>query len=327
VDSRGVGRPVTGEAPTIDSSHSNSGNAGGPGLRHGLCEAGFRGSAIAGAPLAPLTTWRLGGPAELLAVPEDREDLATAVRWAVAQGVPWRILGNGSNLLVRDEGVAGLVLRIRKVLNSVRRDGSRLVAGAGASFPAVARLAASAGLAGIEFGVGIPGTVGGAVVMNAGWHEFEIGNAIESVDVLEPRGTTRRFGSEACSFGYRTSRFRGRAGVVLEATLVLEAGDANEIATRLERFAESRKQNQPTEFPSCGSVFLKPDGDFAGRLIEEAGLKGFRIGDLQVSSKHANFFVNLGAGCAADALALVAHVERVVEQRFGTRLVREFELW
>jgi len=322
-----VGRPDAGRGPTIDSPHSNSGAAGGPCLRDGLRDAGFRGSAIAGARLAPHTTWRIGGQAELLALPEDREDLATAVRWAAERGVPWRVLGNGSNLLVRDEGVGGLVLRIRKVLNSVRRDGSRLVAGAGASFPAVARRAASAGLAGIEFGVGIPGTIGGAVVMNAGWHEFEIGNAIESVEVLDRRGALRRFGRAECSFGYRTSRFRGDGGIVVEATLALEAGDANEIAARLERFASSRKQNQPTEFPSCGSVFLKPDGDFAGRLIEEAGLKGFRIGDLQVSSKHANFFVNLGTGSAADALALVAHVERVVEQKFGTRLVREFELW
>jgi UDP-N-acetylmuramate dehydrogenase len=292
-----------------------------------LRDAGFRGEMLSECPLAPYTTWRIGGPAEVLATPADRADLILAVNWAVARGIGWRVLGNGSNLLVRDAGVRGLVLRVRKVLGEVTRDGGRIVAGAGASFPAVARRAASLGLAGLEFGAGIPGTIGGAIVMNAGWHEFEIGNVVASVEYLEADGTVSRYERAECAFGYRSSRFRGRAGVVLAAALVLAPGDAREIEARLDRFASSRKANQPTESPSCGSVFLKPEGDFAGRLIEAAGLKGLRVGDMQVSSKHANFFVNVGRATAADALALIERVEAEVETRCGVRLVREFELW
>jgi UDP-N-acetylmuramate dehydrogenase len=292
-----------------------------------LREAGFRGELRAACPLAPHTTWRIGGPAELLGTPADREDLRLAVAWASDRGVPWRVLGNGSNLLVRDEGVRGLVLRVRKVLDEIHADGPRLVAGGGASLSAVARRAAALGLAGLEFGAGIPGTIGGAIVMNAGWHEYEIGNVVASVEYLEATGAGREYERAACDFGYRRSRFRGRGGVVLGATLVLAPDEGAQIEERMDRFAASRKANQPTELPSCGSVFLKPEGDFAGRLIEAAGLKGLRVGDMQVSTRHANFFVNLGRATAADALALVERVEDEVARRFGVRLVREFELW
>lgn len=296
-------------------------------LAAGLRAVGFRGRLQPEAPLAPHTTWRIGGPAELLAFPLDRADLLLALRWAFARRVTWHVLGNGSNLLVRDEGVRGLVLRVRKVLAHMRREGHRIHAGAGALFPAVANYAAREGLAGIEFGAGIPGTLGGAVIMNAGWHEYEIGNSIEDVELLEPDGAIRHRARESCAFCYRGSAFRDRAGIVLGATLGLQPDEPRAIQERLEGYAASRKLSQPTELPSCGSVFLKPKGDFAGRLIEQAGLKGLRVGDVEVSPKHANFFVNVGQATAADALALVEQVEREVEAKFGVRLVREFELW
>ena len=296
-------------------------------LAAGLRAAGFRGELLAEQPLAPYTTWRIGGPAELLATPRDREDLVQAVRWAVESGSPWRVLGNGSNLLVRDAGVRGLVVRVRRVLEEIEPRGSRVAVGAGAPFPAVARRAAALGLAGIEFGAGIPGTIGGAVVINAGWHEFEIGSVVESVTYLGPDGAERTYDGSRCGFGYRRSRFRGAGGVVLGTVLALEPGDPEAIAAKGERFAASRKTNQPTELPSCGSVFLKPQGDFAGRLIEAAGLKGLRVGGVEVSRKHANFFVNVGGATAADALALVERVEHEVERATGVRLEREFDLW
>ena len=292
-----------------------------------LREAGFRGEVARDVPLAPFTTWRIGGPAELLARPRDTDDLRLAVSWAVQRGIPWRILGNGSNLLIRDAGVRGLVIRLRKVLDDTRIDDDKLIAGAGAMFPVVARLAAAHGLAGIEFGAGIPGTLGGAVLMNAGWHEHEIANVVREVEYLEADGALRRFPAADCRFGYRHSRFRGGGGVVLGAELQLTRGDTHEIESRLEAFAESRKANQPTELPSCGSVFVKPPGDFAGRLIEQAGLKGLRVGDVQVSPKHANFFVNLGRATCADVLTLVERVEHEVQRQFGIPLQREFELW
>ncbi len=296
-------------------------------LAGALRAAGFRGRLLPQEPLARHTTWRIGGPAELLARPVDRDDLLLAVEWARASRVPWRVLGNGSNLLVRDEGVRGLVLQVKRTLDQVRLEGTHLEAGAGALLPAVANLAAAHGLAGLEFAAGIPGTLGGALVMNAGWHEFEIGNVVESVELLHEGGRAERLERDACGFGYRTSVFRQRRGVILSGTLVLRPDDPRAVRARLERYATSRKRNQPTELPSCGSVFLKPHGDFAGRLIEAAGLKGRRIGDVQVSPKHANFFVNLGRASARDVLALVEEVEREVERRFGVKLEREFEVW
>jgi UDP-N-acetylmuramate dehydrogenase len=262
-----------------------------------------------------------------LARPADREDLVAVVRWAARCRVPWRILGNGSNLLVRDEGVRGVVISLRRVLDDFGVEGLTLRAGAGASLPAASKLAASRGLEGLEFGAGIPGTIGGAVVMNAGWHEFEIGNVVHEVELLEADGNTKSFARAECGFGYRTSAFRTRPGVVLGAVLELRASDSAEVLSRLEAFAASRREHQPTDVPSCGSVFLKPPGDFAGRLIDAAGLKGLRIGGIEVSGKHANFFVNVGGGRCVDALALVERVEREVEARFGVTLEREFELW
>lgn len=296
-------------------------------LEESLRRARFRGKLLPEEPLAPYTTWRIGGPAELLATPADREDLVLAVRWAGAESVPWRILGNGSNLLVADRGVRGLVLRVRRVLDELHWRESGVRAGAGASLPAVASMAAERGLAGLEFAAGIPGTVGGAVLMNAGWHEHEIGKLVEAVDYLEGTGASTRYAGDACGFRYRGSRFRGGRGVLLAVDLALRPDAPEAIAARMEKFATSRRANQPTELPSCGSVFVKPEGDFAGRLIDEAGLKGVRVGDLQVSPKHANFFVNLGNGSAADALALVGRVEEEVRRRFGVRLEREFEYW
>ena len=289
---------------------------------------GFRGSVRLEEPLAPYTTWRIGGPAEMLAVPQDRDDLLLVVRWARERGLPWRVLGNGSNLLVPDAGVRGVVLHLRKVLDDVAWDGARVRAGAGVLVPVLANLAARRGLAGLEFGAGIPGTLGGALVMNAGWHQWEIGPAVEEVTWLSPEGAVRTLSNRDCGFRYRGSSFRDRGGVVLEGALRLTPeDDPQALLARVETFAASRKANQPTELPSCGSVFLKPEGDFAGRLIEQAGLTGHRVGGIEVSPKHANFFVNVGGGTAADVLALVAHVERVVLERFGVHLTREFVEW
>jgi UDP-N-acetylmuramate dehydrogenase len=243
------------------------------------------------------------------------------------EGVSWRVMGNGSNLLVRDEGVRGLVLRIRRTLDHISVDPPGIEVGAGFPFPNLTREAARNGLAGLEFGAGIPGTVGGALVMNAGWHQHEIGNVVETVDYLDESGTETVLDRAACGFGYRSSRFRKERGIVLSARLRLLSDDADAILARMEEYASSRKRSQPTELPSCGSVFLQPEGDYAGRLIDRAGLKGLRAGAIQVSEKHANFFVNLGGGTAADALALVERVEEEVLRRFGVRLQREFDLW
>jgi UDP-N-acetylmuramate dehydrogenase len=291
-------------------------------LAAALRAAGFRGALASDAPLAPYTTWRIGGPAELLIEPADRDDLILALRFTHAGGLDVRVLGNGSNVLVRDEGVAGVVLRTRAALGGVHFTGERVEAGAGASLPALANLAAARGLAGLEFAAGIPGTLGGALVMNAGWHEHEIGPVVHAVERVLPDGSVETWTGAQCAFGYRTSALRHERGLV-----ELRADAPAAVRARLDAYAASRRANQPTDLPSCGSVFLKPPGDFAGRLIEAAGLKGAREGALEVSRKHANFFVNLGGGTARDALALIERVESEVEARFGVRLTREVELW
>jgi UDP-N-acetylmuramate dehydrogenase len=296
-------------------------------LADALQAAGFKGAVQAEEPLAPCTTWQIGGPAEVLATPQDQEDLALALRWATAGSIPWRILGNGSNLLVHDDGVRGLVLRVRKVLSAVTVEGTRLTSGAGASFPAVANTAAAQGLAGLEFAAGIPGTLGGAIVMNAGWHRFETGNTVVAVSFLHADGRQESLDHDACRFVYRGSIFRRTPGIVLAATFNLEPANPDTVRAAMERYAASRKANQPVDRPSCGSVFVQPRNDFAGRLIEAAGLKGVSRGNLEVSSLHANFFINQGGGTFADALALMEQVEAQVLQHSGIRLEREVEIW
>jgi UDP-N-acetylmuramate dehydrogenase len=296
-------------------------------MEKALRNAGFRGGLLPHEPLARYTTWRIGGPAELLAEPVDREDLLLAVGWARAASQPWRILGNGSNLLVADEGVRGLVLRVRKSLGDISRDGSRITAGAGVMLSALASGAAASGLTGVELLSGIPGTVGGAVIMNAGVPGQELGDLVEEVEYLEADGSSRRYDRQACRFRYRGSRFSGGGGIVLCARLLLRKDDPAEIGKRTKSAASERRAKQPTTLPSCGSVFCNPEGDHAGRLIEEAGLKGIRVGDIEVSSLHANFFVNVGDGRSVDALALVEKVRLEVVHRFGIHLQPEFEYW
>jgi UDP-N-acetylmuramate dehydrogenase len=296
-------------------------------LADSLRTAGFKGQVRAEAPLAPFTTWQIGGPAEVLAVPHDEQDLALALGWAAQGDIPWRLLGNGSNLLVHDDGVRGLVLRVRKALDAITVSPPHLTAGAGASYPAVANMAAAQGLAGLEFAAGIPGTLGGAIVMNAGWHRFETGNTVTQVRFLHADGRQEALDHDACRFTYRGSIFRGLSGIVLEATFSLQPGEPAAIRAEVDRYTASRKTNQPVDKPSCGSVYLKPENDFAGRLIEVAGLKGLRHGGLQVSRLHANFFINMGGGTCADAMAFMDEVETRVLQHSGVRLIREVEFW
>jgi UDP-N-acetylmuramate dehydrogenase len=292
-----------------------------------LLDDGFRGSLEPGAPLAPRTTWKIGGTAEWLAVPVDTADLILLSQSCRKLGIPQHWLGNGSNLLIDDAGLSGVTILLRNRNAEVRREGTSWEVDAGASFPVLAKRSTAAGLAGLEFGAGIPGTLGGALTMNAGWHEYEIGNHTRWVETLAADGSRKRWSRDECEFTYRNSLFRREGLHILRARIDLEKDDPNRIGERLERFATGRKENQPTEHASCGSVFLKPPGDFAGRLIEAAGLKGARVGGIEVSTLHANFFINRGGGRSADVLDLVRRVEREVNEQFDVRLEREFIYW
>ncbi len=277
------------------------------------------------APLARRTWWRVGGPADGLAQVGSVGQLAAAMRAAHAAGVEVMVLGNASNLLVADAGIRGLVLTLRDELAQAWLDGrGRLVAGAGLKLTVLLRRAAAAGWPGLELFAGIPGTVGGAVRMNAGQRLGEVSDILHSVDVVLVDGTHATLAAAELSMSYRTALLPEGA-VIASATLALH-GDVAASQRHIAKHLAYRAATQPLDQRTCGSTFRNPPGDSAGRLIEAAGLKGFRIGDALVSPKHANFVVNAGAASAADLLAVIEHMERVVLEVHGVKLVREVHL-
>jgi UDP-N-acetylmuramate dehydrogenase len=272
-------------------------------------------------PLSRHTTWRVGGPAERFYRPADRADLITFLQQLDVQE-PLFWLGLGSNLLVRDGGVKGTVIATQGCLEQIEWRGDRLVAEAGVSCAKIARTAARAGRVGVEFFAGIPGTLGGALAMNAGAFGGETWNQVQEVETIDRYGVVRRRPMTDFDIGYR--QVLGQPGEwFLAAELNLETGDSAAAQTRIKALLDRRAATQPTRLPSCGSVFRNPPDDHAARLIEAAGLKGRRLGGAQVSEKHANFIVNIDNASAADIEALIALVQQQVERRSGVRLVTE----
>lgn len=271
-------------------------------------------------PLKNYTTWRIGGPAEALVEPASREDVATILAFVRENGLPLRVIGNGSNLLVSDSGVKGVVVRIGEALGRVSIAGERIVAESGAKLGRVAAIAQAAELAGLEFSVGIPATIGGAVTMNAGANGASMADVVEAVTIIDYAGEERLLSKEALDFRYRWSRLQELQAVVVEVVLKLTRSDPLEIKRRSERYLKKRRLTQPLEYPSAGSVFKNPPGDAAGRLIELAGAKGLRVGDAMVSERHANFIINLGNARAQDVLQLIRRVREMVWSKFGVKL-------
>ncbi|MDP9271744.1 MAG: UDP-N-acetylmuramate dehydrogenase [Chloroflexota bacterium] len=275
-------------------------------------------------PLGPLTTLRVGGPADRLVLAGDRDGLLAALRLARDAAVPCFVLGNGSDVVVADAGMRGLVVRNRA--RSVSVEGTAVHADAGAAMAMLVRRTVGAGLAGLEFGISIPGTLGGAVWANAGAHEQEMAAVVTGVGAWDP-GADRviALGPEACAFAYRESRFKRSGEVILDADLRLKPGDPEASARLVAEHQARRHATQPLADQNAGSVFRNPPGDHAGRLIDAAGLKGHRIGSASVSTLHANFIVTDRDGRAADVRALGNHVRTVVEERFGVVLEYEIE--
>jgi UDP-N-acetylmuramate dehydrogenase len=275
-------------------------------------------------PLAPLTTLRVGGPADRLAEVRDAEALLAALRLARDAAVPWFVLGNGSDLVVADAGMRGLVIRNRA--KAIAVDGRRVTADSGTPMAMLVKRCTADGLAGLEFGISIPGTLGGAVWANAGAHGGEMRDVVEWVEAWDPATDERaRLANAECAFAYRESRFKRSREVVLAAALQLQAGDPQRIAATVTDHQAQRVETQPLADQNAGSVFRNPPGDHAGRLIDAAGLKGFRIGSAQVSELHANFIITDRGGSAADVRALGDAVRATVEQRFDVRLAYEIE--
>jgi UDP-N-acetylmuramate dehydrogenase len=278
-----------------------------------------------GAPLAALTTWRIGGPARTLCRVRTAGALGSVLAAAAAGNVPVAILGMGSNVLVADEGFPGFVLRLEGDFLRVTIEGERLFAGGGAPLGGVCATAARAGLSGIEAISGIPSSIGGAVRINAGAYGGEIFDVLESVRLVGRDGGVRETGAAGVPHGYRWSRLVETREIVASAVLRLRRAAREEIETKTRSVAERRRGTLPSE-PNAGSVFKNPDGDFAGRLIEACGLKGERLGGAMISPRHANVIVNTGGAKASDVLALMRRMRDAVRERFGVTLMPEVEL-
>lgn len=268
-------------------------------------------------PLANHTTWRIGGPADLLIQPKDKESLGTALQILHRHDIPWSVIGRGSNLLVRDRGIRGAVLKVTEGLSHCEFRGEEVCVGAGYSMIRLAMETGKMGLTGMEFAGGIPGTVGGAVYMNAGAHGSDLSRILIDAEILFESGDMKVLTNDELNFSYRTSLLQQQKGIVVEARFRLQQGDRKEIAATLAVNKERRRQTQPLQMPCAGSVFRNPPGDHAGRLIEAAGLKGYRYGGAQVSEIHANFIVNRGGATAADVLTLIKHIQDTVRDKNG----------
>ena len=286
------------------------------------------------APMSRYTTLKLGGPADVLCEVCSAEEIRLALASANALDVPVTLLGNGSNLLVKDGGIRGLVIHIGDGFGQVSDpiplpDGRfALTAQGGATLTKLSNAAADAGLKGLEFAAGIPGTVGGAVYMNAGAYGGEMKDVVSNVTACELDGRTVSYNNEEMAFGYRHSALieAGRPIAVTSVTVVLEKGDEDTIRTAMREFNARRREKQPITLPSCGSTFKRPEGHFAGTLIDQCGLKGLRVGGASVSTLHAGFLVNDQQGTAADYLTLIAQVQRIVLEKTGVALEPEVRI-
>lgn len=287
----------------------------------------IRGGVRVREPLAPYVTLRLGGPADVMAFPADEEDLARLLSFAAERGLPVHVLGHGSNVLVPDEGVRGLVVSLARAADWVRFREPEVEVGAGFSLPRLVAQAARRGLGGLEALAGVPGSVGGALCMNAGTGGEAIGDVTEEVRALTAAGAPVTLDRAALAFGYRASRLQEGGLVAVAARLRLRPGEREAIAAAVRERARRRKASQPLDLPNAGSVFKNPEGDHAGRLIEAAGCKGLRVGNAQVSPRHANFIVNLGGATAAEVTELMGIVYWRVRRMAGVALEPEVRLF
>ena len=274
-----------------------------------------------------LTTFQIGGPCEFLARPYDDGQVAALVRFCTQNGIRYRVIGNGSNLLVPDGGLSGVVIQLGSNFSWIRKSlkPGEIISAAGASLSALAHFAQQESLTGMEFAWGIPGNVGGAVYMNAGAYGGEMKDVVVSVDYVDEMGNTRTAGADDLQFGYRKSIFTDKNWVITKVKIRLAPGNGEEIRAKMDDLMARRKEKQPLEYPSAGSVFKRPEGAFAGALIEQCGLKGRTVGGAQVSEKHAGFIVNIGGATARDVNELVRIIQQEVAEKTGYRLECELK--
>lgn len=279
-------------------------------------------------PMSRHTSLRVGGRADAVATPKSREELALLLKLCSEYGIPYAVLGAGFNTLVMDGGMEGVVVRTNKLrLLEERPKSHAILAEAGVSHASLTRLCCERGLSGLEFAAGIPGTVGGWIAMNAGIGAREIEASVIEIDVLEPGGGLRRMTRDELDFQYRALRGLAEGSIIASALLRVSLSKRENVQAEVDRLLAARRDTQPIHVPSCGSVFKNPVGDFAGRLIEAAGLKGERAGGAQISPIHANFIANTGGATAADVLTLIRRAQQAVEESCGVRLEPEVKIW
>lgn len=274
-------------------------------------------------PMSAHTTFRIGGPADYFVMPQTTEELAKVLELCKEENVPYFVLGNGSNLLVGDKGFRGVVIQLYKNFDGIAIDGTIVTAKAGAMLIRVAKESGKAGLTGLEFASGIPGTIGGAMVMNAGAYGGEMKDVVSAVTVLTKDGEIKTLTAEEMNFRYRGSVVEDEGYIVLEAVMELKEGNLEEIQARIDELSVQRRTKQPIEYPSAGSTFKRPEGYFAGKLIMDAGLRGYQVGGAQVSEKHCGFVINAGGATATDVMQLMSDVSEKVQQQFGVALEPE----
>lgn len=276
-------------------------------------------------PMSRHTTFQVGGPADYYLIPRE-EQIAAVTGLCREEQIPLEVIGNGSNLLVGDKGIRGAVLEVGSQNSQVYAEGDMIYAQAGVSLARAAQEAARASLSGLEFASGIPGTVGGAIVMNAGAYGGEMKDVVKWVRILDRNGEIHRLETEELAFSYRHSIVPDMGGIVLSAAFLLKPEDETLIRARMELLRNQRIQKQPLEYPSAGSTFKRPEGYFAGKLIMDSGLAGFRVGGAQVSEKHCGFVINAGGATATDILQLITEVQDTVQKKFGVRLETEVKM-
>ena len=274
-------------------------------------------------PMNRHTTFRIGGPADYFLLPSTAEEVKKILEICKEKELPYFILGNGSNLLVSDEGYCGVIIQLYRNYGGIIVEGTNIRAGAGALLSQIASAAKNASLTGFEFAGGIPGTLGGAVVMNAGAYGGEMKDVLKEVTVMTEQGEIMTIPAEKLEMGYRTSLVKKAGYLVLEAVISLKAGDVEEIKAIMKDLTEKRVSKQPLEYPSAGSTFKRPEGYFAGKLIMDAGLRGYQVGGAQVSEKHCGFVINKGNATAADVCGLMKDVQEKVQEQFGVTLEPE----
>ncbi|HJC48670.1 MAG TPA: UDP-N-acetylmuramate dehydrogenase [Candidatus Lachnoclostridium pullistercoris] len=274
-------------------------------------------------PMGPHVTFRAGGKADYFVTPENESGLAGVLKVCSRHGLPFYLMGNGSNLLVGDLGYHGVIIQMGDAWGGCRFQGNTAEAGAGILLSRLAKEACRQGLTGLEAAGGIPGTLGGALVMNAGAYGFEMKDVVRSARLMTESGEILELSAEELQLGYRTSCIPARHLIVLGARLELAPGNREEIRARMEELTARRKEKQPLEYPSAGSTFKRPEGYFAGKLIEDAGLRGYRVGGAQVSEKHCGFVINRGGATAGDIMKLCRDVQRTVKEKFGVTLEME----